>query len=55
MGFLIVLYFICLALTTSFIFSFYFIEKYVDETHPVMKWWRKNIVGLNPYPDDNEE
>jgi len=52
---LLILYFICFFLTTSFIISFHLIENFLDETHPVMKWWRKNIVGLNPYPDDNEE
>jgi hypothetical protein len=52
MGFLIVIYFICVTLTVSFIFSFYFIEKYVGESHPLMKWWRKHIVGLNPDSED---
>lgn len=52
MAFLTIVLFICIILTTSFIFSFYFIEKYVDESHPLMKWWRKHIVGINPHSDD---
>lgn len=23
-----------------------FIEKKFDENHPVMKWWRKNVVAI---------
>jgi hypothetical protein len=55
MDWLILFYFGCLTITTVFAIAYYFIERYLDETHPVMKWWRKNIVGLNPYPDDNED
>jgi len=54
MGWLII-YFICFFLTTLFIISFHLIENFLDETHPLMKWWRKHIVGINPYPDDSEE
>lgn len=55
MDWLILFYFGCLTITTVFAIAYYFIERYLDETHPVMKWWRKNIVGLNSYLDDNEE
>lgn len=26
----------------------YIIEGYVPESHPVMKWWRKHVVGVDP-------
>ena len=55
MDWLILLFFGCLITTTIFSIAYYFIERYLDENHPVMKWWRKNIVGLDTYPDDNEE
>jgi hypothetical protein len=51
----LILYFICLFLTTLFIISFHLIENFLDEGHPLMKWWRKHIVGINPYPDDSDE
>jgi hypothetical protein len=54
MGWLII-YFICLFLTILFIISFHLIENFLDEAHPLMKWWRKHIVGINPYPDDSDE
>jgi hypothetical protein len=54
MGWLI-LYFICLFLTLSFIVSFHLIENLFEETHPLMIWWRKHIVGINPDPGDSDE
>lgn len=33
-----------------------FIEKNYDESHPVKKWWRKHVIGLDPEqkrPDDD--
>ncbi len=48
MDYLIYLYLISVAITFCFLICFYFIEKYFDESHPIMKWWRKHVVGLNP-------
>ena len=28
------------------------IENNLDESNPVMKWWRKHIVGLDPEDSD---
>ena len=27
------------------------VEKNFDETHPVKKWWRRNVIGF--YPEDS--
>ena len=24
------------------------IEKYVSEEHPLKKWWRKNVIDIDP-------
>ena len=28
------------------------VEKNFDETHPVKKWWRRNVIGF--YPEDSK-
>jgi hypothetical protein len=35
-------------LTTVFLFIASVIEKNFDESHPVKKWWRNNVIGLDP-------
>ena len=52
MDWLILFYFGCLTITTVFAIAYYFIERYLDETHPAMKWWRKNIAAPDPYDID---
>jgi hypothetical protein len=51
-----------LTLTTLFIFVAIIVEKNFDETHPVKKWWRRNVIGIDPEDlkykqqvDDNQE
>lgn len=44
-----------LILTTVFIFVASFIEKNFEESHPVKKWWRENVVGLDPEQKGNIE
>jgi hypothetical protein len=38
-----------LLLTTLFIIVACVIEKNFDESHPVMKWWRRNIIAPDPH------
>jgi hypothetical protein len=44
MGFLIILSIFPIS-TLIFMLCFHFFEKYLDEDHTVMLWWRKHIVG----------
>jgi hypothetical protein len=37
-------------MTTVFLLSAAIIEKNFDESHPVKKWWRRNVIGI--YPED---
>jgi hypothetical protein len=34
--------------TTFFILIAGIIEKNVDETHPIKKWWRRNVIDVMP-------
>ena len=50
------IYLVCVVLCTICIFIGVFIEKKYDESHPVKKWWRRHVVGLDPEqkrPDDD--
>ena len=38
-----------LLLTTLFIIVACVIEKNFDESHPVMKWWRRNVIAPDPH------
>lgn len=45
--------FILLLIVTSLsIIVAIIIEKNFEESHPVMKWWRKYVVGFNPHSED---
>ena len=47
-----------LTLTAFFIIVAIVIEKNLDETHPIMKWWRRHIIAFDPYektPQDFNE
>lgn len=48
MDIVIYIYLTLMILFILFILIGYIIEGYLPETHPVMKWWRRNIVGLDP-------
>jgi hypothetical protein len=37
-------------MTTVFLLFAAIIEKNFDESHPVKKWWRRNVIGI--YPED---
>jgi len=37
-----------LLLTTLFIVVAIIVEKNFDESHPIMKWWRRNVIGADP-------
>jgi hypothetical protein len=37
-----------LLLTTLFIVVAIIVEKNFDESHPIMKWWRRNVIGPDP-------
>jgi len=44
--------------TTFFILVAGIIEKNVDDTHPIKKWWRKHIAAPDPFnktPEDFNE
>ena len=38
-----------LLLTTLFIVVAVIVEKNFDESHPIKKWWRQNVVAQDPY------
>jgi hypothetical protein len=51
-----------LIFSTLFILSAIIIEKNFDESHPVKKWWRRNVIGpdledvnYKQPKDDNQE
>tara|TARA_R110000868_G_scaffold107117_1_gene293126 strand:- start:2050 stop:2220 length:171 start_codon:yes stop_codon:yes gene_type:complete len=37
-----------LLLTTLFIVVAIIVEKNFDESQPIMKWWRRNVIGPDP-------
>jgi hypothetical protein len=37
-----------LILTTVFLIVAIIVEKNFDESHPVKKWWRENVIGIAP-------
>jgi hypothetical protein len=39
-------------LTAVFLVIAGIVEKNFDETHPVKKWWRRNVIGF--YPEDSK-
>ena len=39
-------------LTALFLVIAGIVEKNFDETHPVKKWWRRNVIGF--YPEDSK-
>jgi hypothetical protein len=43
------IWFSFLLLTTLFIVVAGIIEKNFEESHPVMKWWRRNVIAFDPY------
>jgi hypothetical protein len=43
------IWFSFLLLTTLFIVVSGIIEKNFEESHPVMKWWRRNVIAPDPY------
>jgi len=43
------LWIIGLLFTTLFIVVAIVVEKNFEESHPVMKWWRRHIVAWDPY------
>ena len=42
------LYLICLLSIGTFIVVAIVVEKNFDEDHPVKKWWRTNVIGIDP-------
>jgi hypothetical protein len=42
------IWFFFLIFTTLFIISSVVIEKNFDESHPVKKWWRANVIDWDP-------
>jgi len=38
--------------TTFFILIAGIIEKNVDETHPIKKWWRRNVIDAMPNDEE---
>jgi hypothetical protein len=42
-----------LILSVSFTIIAMIVEKNFDESHPVMKWWRRNVIA--PYPYDEKD
>ena len=52
MEIILYLYFTLAFISSVFIFAGFIIESSLKETHPIMKWWRKHIVGLKS-EDDN--
>jgi hypothetical protein len=50
------IWFSFLFLMTLFIVVAGIIEKNFEESHPVMKWWRRNVIAFDPYdkkPDND--
>jgi hypothetical protein len=43
------IWFSFLFLMTLFIVVAGIIEKNFEESHPVMKWWRRNVIAPDPY------
>jgi hypothetical protein len=39
---------LCLVIFTLFILVACIIENNFEESHPVMKWWRKHIIAPDP-------
>ena len=37
-----------LVITTLFVIVSVFVEKNFEESHPVKKWWRRNMIGPDP-------
>lgn len=37
-----------ISLLLLLIFLNWYIEKKYDESHPIMKWWRLHVIGLDP-------
>jgi hypothetical protein len=50
-------YFFFLGFTALFILVAGIIEKNFDESHPIKKWWRRNVIATDPedLKDDNQE
>ena len=42
------LYLFCLAVFALFFAAGCIIENNFDESHPVMKWWRRHIIAPDP-------
>lgn len=56
MDLILYIYLTCLGFCLICLLLGFLIEKKYDESHPVKKWWRKHIVGLDPNqkrPDDD--
>jgi hypothetical protein len=51
------IYFFLLGFTALFILVAGIIEKNLDESNPIKKWWRRNVIGTDPedLKDDNQE
>jgi len=51
------IYFFLLGFTGLFILVAGIIEKNFDESHPIKKWWRRNVIATDPEDskDDNQE
>jgi hypothetical protein len=55
------IYFFFLGFTALFILVAGIIEKNFDESHPIKKWWRRNVIAADPedlkhkQKDDNQE
>jgi hypothetical protein len=47
---LVYIWILFLVMTTVFLLFAAIIEKNFDESHPVKKWWRRNVIGI--YPED---
>lgn len=47
MDLILYIYLTMVGLIVLFISVSYVIERFLPETHPIMKWWRKHIVGLD--------
>ena len=43
------IWFSFLILTTLFMVVAGIIERNFEESHPVMKWWRRNVVAPDPH------
>jgi len=42
------LYLLCLLSVVTFIIVAIVIEKNLEESHPVKKWWRAHVIGIHP-------